>query len=123
MWTVSRRLNRMATLNGLTYTVRYLKGVSVLLQQSRGGHRHKRTQDLGLAISRNGSGIPRLIPREHRALILKDRRYVIAWLTIVNVYRVLVIDGSLKLKTITDPGKLLAGDTIMGIRHFVEVHF
>lgn len=119
----SKSLHVLAKANGVSFVVKRLKAQSVLLQQSLGGHRHKATQDLGCAVSRTGSGIPRCIPAVHRKLIRKNRRYVIAWLTILNIYRIFYFKGTLKLSTITDPGKMLPGELIVGIRTFVQLHF
>lgn len=119
----AREQNALAKRNGVAFVVRRLKAQSVLLQQSLGGHRHSATQDLGVAVSRTGSGIPRCIPYLHRKRLLRDRRYVIAWLTILNIYRIFVFKGSLKLSTITDPGKMLPGELIIGLRTFIQLHF
>lgn len=116
-------MNTLAKSNGVPYVVRYLKACSVLLQQSRGGYRYSSTRDLGLAVSRTKSGIPRVIPAIHRRLIYKDRRYVIAWMTLFGIYRVLVFPGKLSVKTITEPGRLLTGELIMGLRGFIETFF
>lgn len=121
--TFSREQHTLARTNGVAFVVRRLKAQSVLLQQSVGGHRHSSVQDLGVAVSRTRRGIPRSIPAIHRRLLFRDRRYVIAWLTILNIYRVLVFPGSLKLSTITEPGKMLSGDLIIGIRTFIQTIF
>lgn len=121
--TFSKEVHTLTKRNGVAYTVRYLKACAVLLQQSLGGHKHARTQDLGVAVSRTGRGIPRIIPRIHRRLLLIDRRYVIAWLSIFLLYRVLTFKGQLKLSTITAPGKLLPGDLIVSLRTFIQSHF
>lgn len=113
----------MARRNGIPQTVKYLKASSVFLQQSLGGHKHSNTRDLGVAVARTGSGIPRIIPAQMRKMLRKDRRYVIAWLTILNIYRVLVFPGKLKLSTITKPGKMLPGDLIVNTRIFIQKTF
>lgn len=121
--TFSREQHTLARANGVAFVVRRLKAQSVLLQQAVGGHRHSSVQDLGVAVSRTGRGIPRSIPAIHRRLILRDRRYLIAWLSILNIYRILVFPGTLKLSTITEPGKMLSGDLIIGIRTFIQTIF
>lgn len=119
----SRSQHALAKANGVSFVVKRLKAQSVLLQQALGGHRHLATQDLGCAVSRTGAGIPRCIPSIHRKLIRKNRKYVVAWLTILNIYRIFYFKGTLRLNTITDPGKMLSGEVVVGFRTFVQTHF
>lgn len=104
--------------------VLYLKAAQVLLQQSVGGQRLPDTRPLKAAVSRSRSGIPRLIPREHRLLIKAgSRREIRLWMTLLGLYRVLGFKGEVKTSTIESPGKLLSGDTIIGFQRFLHEHF
>nr|UPW42181.1 MAG: putative RNA dependent RNA polymerase [Sichuan mito-like virus 39] len=106
--------------NGKPFVAKWLKANAVLLQQSVGGHIHPATQDLGVAVSRTTRGLPRVIPREMRERIRrKERLVIIGWLTLFNLYRVLEFDGQLKLSTITQPGKIIQGEEIIGFRDFI----
>lgn len=62
-------------------------------------------QQLGCAVARTSSGLPRVIPSESRKRIMQgDRAHLRLWLTWFSIYRVLVIPGRLNLATITKPG-------------------
>jgi len=89
---------------GMPGLVKYLKAAGVLLQQALAGHVLKDAGTLGPRISRNASGLPRFIPRLHRARIRNgDLRLAQFWLTLINLFRVLEFTGKVNLKTITDP--------------------
>jgi len=87
----------------------FLKSCSVALQQSLAGYRIINMTKVGPRVSRTGSGLPRVIPSNHRILMINRgpgcyllMRY---YLTIFYIYRVLVFPGKVKLETITSPGK------------------
>jgi hypothetical protein len=110
--------------NGRPFVTKWLKANAVLLQQAVGGHKHKATQDLGVAVSRTRSGLPRVIPREMRARIRKKERVVIiAWLTLFSLYRIIDFRGKLKLSTITNPGSVIPGEYIVHFKSFIQVIF
>lgn len=89
---------------GIKYTVKYLKACVSLLMQSISGSRHKSTQELGAAVARTKSGLPRIIPKLHRSHITKGSVFHIRlWLTLLSIYRVLDYTGDLKIKTIIKP--------------------
>lgn len=82
------------------------------------------TRPLKAAISRSRSGIPRLIPREHRLLIKAgSRREIRLWMTLLGLYRVLGFKGEVKTSTIDTPGKIISGDIIVGFQRFLHDHF
>lgn len=86
--------------------VKYLKVSSVCLQQCIGGHVLDDVGLLGMRISRNGSGIPRIIPPYFRDEIMKGNPVIIRLcLTIFALYRVLNIHAKVKINSITDPFK------------------
>lgn len=94
--------------NGLPWVVKYLKACTVLLMQSTGGHKIKDPRKLGLAVSRTGNGLPRIIPSIWRERIRRgDKKAIRVWLTLFSVYRIISIPGKIKLSTITDPGVCL----------------
>lgn len=81
------------------------KSLTILLMQSIGGQKVA-AQDLGPGVARTPSGLPRIIPRLHREEIRKGNVFFIRlWLSWFSIYRVLNFPGTLKLNTITDPGR------------------
>jgi len=100
------KIRRDQGTKGLTL---FLKSCSIALQQSLAGYRINDMTKVGPRISRNGSGLPRVISTNHRILMINRgpgcyllMRY---YLTIFYIYRVLVFPGKVKLETITSPGK------------------
>lgn len=82
----------------------HLKGCHVLLQQCVGGHILDNPRQLGTAISRSRTGLPRVIPIIHRRSILSGDVWAIKiWSSFFWLYRVIDIPGKLKLGTITRP--------------------
>jgi hypothetical protein len=89
---------------GVKGLVIYLKASTVLLQQALGGHVLSDTSGLNTRIARRKRGLPLIIPRQDRILILKGNiKLVKFYLTIFNLYRILEFPGKLKLHTITAP--------------------
>jgi hypothetical protein len=87
-------------------TAIYLKTCYLVTQHRAGGMKDQSPWALGANIARTRLGIPRVINRRHRLLISKgDVGVIRLWLSLFSLYRVLEFKGSLKLKTITDPGK------------------
>nr|UIW13869.1 MAG: RNA-dependent RNA polymerase [Rhizoctonia solani mitovirus 87] len=86
----------------------YLKGAFVLYQQSLGGHYlpDPRSVSSGLNISRNNSGLPKIIPRVLREEIRKGNTHTMKLVSsILNVYRDIDFVGAPKLETIVAPYK------------------
>jgi len=103
--TFFRDLSLIAKKGGTRFAVIYLKACHVMLMQAIGGQVSKDLGPLGARPSRSrGSGLPRLIPALHRARIRRGDVWVIRlWTTLLSLYRVLPLEGILKLSTITDP--------------------
>jgi len=91
--------------NGSAFVAKYLKSCVSLLMQSISGPRHHSSHELGIAIARTGSGLPRVIPSVHRHHIRAGNTYYIRlWLSLLSIYRVLDFIGKLKIDTIVKPG-------------------
>jgi len=91
----------IAASQGLPGLVKYLKTVSVQTQQYLGGY-----SDIPInpRVSRTKSGIPRCFPPVIRQGLRKFNTFFIRWsLTISSLYRDVVYEGPLKIKSITDP--------------------
>jgi hypothetical protein len=85
---------------------KYLKSCVSLLMQALAGVQHRSTQELGVAVSRNNRGLPRIIPRLHRIKIREgNTEYIRLWLTLFSFYRVIDFTGRLKISTIITPSK------------------
>jgi len=81
-----------------------LKAYSVLLMSVTAGKKHKDVTVLGPAVSRTKTGLPRIIPVEHRRRIRSgDHLIVRAWLSLFGLYRVLDFKGVFSVDTITAP--------------------
>jgi hypothetical protein len=103
---VVSRFLALSRRNGISYSVRYLKSCYVLTHQAAGGHILDNNRDLGLAVKVSRQGIPRLIPRQLRSLIIEGHPTTLRFvLSVFSIYRVISFKGKLKLHTITDPGK------------------
>lgn len=113
---------RLQRRSGWTYVVKYLKAASVLLQQSASGQRILATQELGAAVSRTRSGIPRIIPHLMRDQIRSGNIWTVRiWLTFLGLYRVIEIPGKLKLHTITAPATVQPEFLVGWYRFIIEL--
>jgi hypothetical protein len=73
--------------------------------QAVGGQRLHSSWSLGTGVRRDRSGLPKVIPKEHRIRIRKGNTYLIRiWLSWFSIYRILEYPGKVKIKTITDKG-------------------
>jgi hypothetical protein len=112
-------------IKGLTF---YLKSCSIALQQSLAGYRIHNMTLVGPRISRTKRGLPRIICRSHR-LIMVNRKsgcYFLMkyYLTIFYFYRVLEFPGKLKLETITNPGIFINMNHYESyMDHFIRIFF
>lgn len=101
-------LRTIRTTRGTKGLILFLKVASVALQQAASGHLHPDIQDVGMRISRTRSGLPRIIPAQHRIFIRnRNMGYTVLirfYLTVFSVYRVIPMVGKPKLNTITDAG-------------------
>jgi hypothetical protein len=65
-----------------------------------------------------------VIPKAYRAKIRQmSRRDIRLWMTLLGLYRVLGFKGSVSFDTITKPGKVLSGETIVGFQRFLHDRF
>lgn len=106
----------MVRKQGTVGLVLYLKTAHVMLMQSLpGSELHCGPREIGkTAVARGGSSIPRVIPSYARRLIrLGDRSTIRFWLTMLGLYRMLLIRPTFKINTITDPGVTLS-PTLIG---------
>lgn len=98
-------INRIRKSQGLSGSVKYLKGCQVLLMQGAAGQKHAGAQLLGPGVKMTHSGLPRIIPATHRDLIRKGSVSTLrVWLSLFGLYRVIEFPGKVKLATITSPG-------------------
>jgi hypothetical protein len=113
---------RLQRRSGWPYVVKYLKAASVLLQQSASGQRIKSAQELGAAVSRTASGIPRIIPHSMRDQIRSGNIWTVkVWLSFFCLYRVIDYRGKLKLHTITAPATVRPEFLIGWYRFVIEL--
>lgn len=99
------RLVYIRNRSGLKGLTLYLKGCFVLFQQSLGGHLTSDTAKVAkLRVSRNNSGLPRIIPRSLRYEIRRGNVRTMKLVScILNVYRDIKFPGTPNLSTITAP--------------------
>lgn len=101
---VFKEINLISNQQGLPGVVKYLKVAAVVLQQTIAGHYTKDLTELGPRIARTRTGLPRIIPAHHRALIRMGNPFMIKYyLTIFSIYRNIIIPYKIKVKTITAP--------------------
>jgi hypothetical protein len=95
-------LRRHRGLKGLTL---YLKTAFVVYQQSLGGQKLPNTASVSSTlVSRNNSGLPRIIPAHLRSMIRQEHLGMMRYVSsILNLYRDISYPGTPKLNTITAP--------------------
>jgi hypothetical protein len=88
-----------------------LKTCSVLLMQGLPSSKQRySSRDItrGVAVSVTGTGLPRIIPRDHRHRIRSgDPRFIRLWMTLFGLYRAFSYKAAPNLSTITSPGKVV----------------
>lgn len=100
---MAKRLRTLWLSNGKSFLVIYLKESVRLIQKQIAGHRELSTDKIPMKLSR---GLPRLVPGSLRLLIEDgDSDTIKAVLTVLSLYRVILVPSVLKLETITDPFK------------------
>lgn len=109
---VALMVNRIAYLRrhrGLKGLTLYLKTAFVLYQQSLGGQILPNTASVSSTlVSRNNSGLPRIIPAHLRSMVRQEHFGMMKFISsILNLYRDIDYPGTPKLQTITAP---FAGD-------------
>jgi hypothetical protein len=106
VWGFAKEVAKLYRAMGSRGTAIYLKTCYLVTQHIVGGMKDRSPWDLGANIARTRLGIPRIINRRHRLLLAKgDVGPIRLWLSLFSLYRVIEFKGSLKLKTITEPGK------------------
>lgn len=91
----------------------YLKTCNVLLMQSIGQGKRTQPRLVGAAVACSSSGLPRVIPGNHRQRIRQgDRGAIRLWLGFFTLYRVLDYKGKMSFKTVTDPGVEISSNFI-----------
>lgn len=97
-----------------------LKVMTVILQQSLGGMVIPDMTELKVRVSRTKSGLPRVIPVNHREAIRRgDTSLARFYLSLFSIYRLMTFDGNFDMnaltKTITTPVKdLVSHNQIIG---------
>lgn len=106
VWGYAKEVAKLYRAMGSRGTAIYLKTCYLVTQHVVGGMKDRSPWALGANISRTRLGVPRIVNRRHRQLLLKgDVGSIRLWLSLFSLYRVLEFKGQLKLKTITEPGK------------------
>jgi len=104
----------------------YLKTAQVLLMQALPGSLLKAgSREIGkVAVSRTHLGLPRLIPKQHRARIRNGDPIITRfWLTLFGIYRILEFKGKPNLSTITDCGPPIAPVVLRIMTRFIREGF
>lgn len=97
-----------------------LKCEKLLFEKWLADDRKAVPQDLGPAIARTRSGIPRSIPAHHRKRIKSgDKGAIRLWLGLFTLYRVLPYQGKYSIKTIVTPGVIIPGPVMKEWKGFV----
>jgi hypothetical protein len=108
--TFAKWVANMVRKQGVPGLVQYLKTAHTLLMQGVPGSELKvASREISkVAVATGGSNLPRVIPSYARAFIRRgDRSTIRFWLTLLGMYRILLIEPKYKFGTITDPGKPL----------------
>jgi len=97
------RISKLEIKNGKKFTVSYLKESVRIYQHYLAGRPVYLSKDLPIGLS---GGLPTIIPGSLRLEIKRGNRNVIRCVfTLLSVYRVMKVAGTLKLETITAPFK------------------
>jgi hypothetical protein len=95
----------MIRCNGPKYLVLRLKAMQMMLMQCAAGQQLPKPLS-GQRFKRSSSGLPSLLPVEHRRKIMKgDPRIMAFWMSLFGFYRVLIYPGKVSLGTIVLPGR------------------
>lgn len=115
-----RRSYDLQKKQGFSGLVKYLKVMSVVIQQVIGGHKERDLTLLGPRISRTKGGLPRFLPVQFRdGIRRRDPKFVKMALTLCSVFRLITFSSPLKTKTITDPFK---GDPLFLSKYDVYIN-
>jgi len=122
----ARNVRRMQRAQGFKGLAKYLKASYVMLQQAAGGYIIPAPWALGCNVARTRKGVPRLLNRQQRSLVIAgDVPTIRLWLSLLGLYRVIEFKGALKLSTITEPGKIISPEFLLEwkawVPRFLEV--
>jgi len=102
----------------------YLKSANIMLMRAVAGNGLSNSRELGGAVARTKSGLPRVIPAGMRKRIKEgDSAVIRLYLGFFTLYRVLNYRGKLKLSTITSPGVPITGSFMSSWSSFAIVFF
>jgi hypothetical protein len=124
----SRFLSGLFKKTSIKFVAKYLKTAQIMLMQSVSGQKDRYPSQLfGAAVSCTSSGLPRVIPKAHRAHIRNGSKFhVRLWITLFGLYRVLEFPGVPTIKTIVTPGVQVSnsfvGELLVTIEEFIQYH-
>lgn len=124
--TFAKWVATMVRKQGKKGLVVHLKAAHTMLMQSVPGSELKPTsREIGkVGVAASNDGLPRLIPRFARGFIRRgDRNTIRFWLTMFGMYRILLIDPTYKLGTITSPGVVLQRPFLVEWVSFIRGRF
>jgi len=124
--TFAKWATNMVRKQGVSGLVLYLKAAHTLLMQGVPGSELKATsRAIGrVAVATGGDNLPRVIPAFARGFIRRgDVSTIRFWLTMLGMYRILLIKPNYKFSTITDPGKLLERVFLKEWVYFIRSRF
>jgi hypothetical protein len=124
--TFAKFVASMVRKQGKVGLVQYLKTAHTMLMQGVPGSElkvHSRAISR-VAVAKCGDGLPRIIPRYSRGFIRRgDHSTIRFWLTLLGMYRILLIEPKYKLSTITKPGKVLPNTFLVEWCRFLRTRF
>nr|QDH88455.1 MAG: RNA-dependent RNA polymerase [Mitovirus sp.] len=105
----SRFVVRMRKFQGDRGLAIYLKTCNVTLLRYLGEEKRTEPRLVGAAVAQTRTGLPRVIPGNHRTRIRQgDRGAIRLWLGFFTLYRVLNFKGKMTFSTITAPGVVIS---------------
>jgi hypothetical protein len=116
----------MVRKQGKVGLVQYLKTAHTMLMQGVPGSELKvPSREISkVAVAARAGNLPAVIPRYARGFIRRgDAHTIRLWLTLLGMYRILLIDANYKLKTITNPGVVLQRTFLQEWSEFVRSRF
>lgn len=116
----------MVRKQGKVGLVQYLKTAHTMLMQGVPGSELKvPSREISkVAVAARAGNLPAVIPRYARGFIRRgDAGTIRLWLTLLGMYRILLIEPNYKLKTITNPGIVLQRTFLQEWSEFVRSRF
>lgn len=118
----TRHTVRLVRRQGLKGTAKYYKSCTLLLMKYCGNDRLVATIKSGHCVSITRTGLPRIIPIQHRRRISQGHGLVVRfWLSLFSIYRVLSFKGTPTISTIITPGPVLSAEFLSDWDSFLEV--